>query len=72
MKIKLGLKQPELFSVMTKRGYTQAKLSEQTGISRNSISNAYRGNPCAYDTIKKIATALQVDVSEILTEIIEV
>lgn len=48
------------------KGMTQTDLAEKIGISRVGLSKAINGNT-TIATLKKIATALDVEVSELFT-----
>lgn len=52
--------QERALQIMKKRKVSQRKLAELTSISRISIGNAVRGNPCRYNTLKAICQALDV------------
>lgn len=55
-----------------KKGYTQAQLSEMVGISSNYLSLIERGNygnSYSIETLFKIASALDVKVNDLFSEI---
>ncbi len=49
-----------------RRGVTYTKLSEISGVSRQTISAVKQGKRCNRETAKKIADALDVELSEIM------
>jgi transcriptional regulator with XRE-family HTH domain len=53
--------------VLNKRGYTQKKLSELTGIAEISLSRSINGNP-TFETLQKIATALEVPITDLFEQ----
>ncbi|CAM3603584.1 helix-turn-helix transcriptional regulator [Erysipelothrix urinaevulpis] len=48
-----------------KKGISQACLAEETNISRQTISAIENGGLPSYETMEKIATFFEVNVSEI-------
>lgn len=52
--------------ILKSRGMTQTDLAEKIGISRVGLSKAINGNT-TITTLRKIATALEVEVSELFT-----
>lgn len=58
-----------LKEIRTKKGMTQGELANSCGISRQRITNYEIGiREPNLDTLKKIATALEVTVDELLKE----
>lgn len=53
--------------ILKSRGITQTDLAEKIGISRVGLSKAINGNT-TITTLRKIATALNVPVSELIDE----
>lgn len=53
-----------IVEILKERGMTQTDLAEAIGISRVGLSKAINGNT-TIGTLKKIATALKVPVSEL-------
>jgi len=53
---------------INKKGWTQKKLAEESGITRESVGNYERGDrtPPA-DILKRIAEALEVDISNLIS-----
>lgn len=47
---------------------TQKQLAEKAGVSRVTINGVKSGKGCSAETAKKIAKALDVDVTEILED----
>lgn len=52
--------------ILKSRGMTQTDLAEKIGISRVGLSKAINGNT-TITTLRKIAAALEVEVSELFT-----
>lgn len=52
--------------ILKSKGMTQTDLAEKIGISRVGLSKAINGNT-TITTLRKIATALDVEVSELFT-----
>jgi transcriptional regulator with XRE-family HTH domain len=53
--------------ILKSKGMTQTELAERIGISRVGLSKAINGNT-TITTLRKIATALEVPVSELIDE----
>lgn len=53
---------------MADSGYSYKTLSENSGVSRTTISYAKNGKECMPNTIGKIAKTLNVHVSELIEE----
>jgi transcriptional regulator with XRE-family HTH domain len=63
------LKLPRLKEVRELRGWSQAKLAEESEVSRDSISNYETGHREAYPaTAKKLADALGVTIADLMEE----
>ena len=60
----------KLNELLVRKNMTSKKLSECSGLSRQTISAINQGKRCRNDTGIKLATALNVDVSELL-EVVE-
>lgn len=56
----------KLVSELTKRDMTQKRLSELSGVSRATLNYVKNGKSCSDEVGRKIATALGIDVNEIL------
>lgn len=56
----------KLCMVVEMRGITYTKLSEISGLSRQTISAVKQGKRCNEVTARKIADALEVNLSEIV------
>lgn len=54
-----------LRAVIMVRGMNQNDLSMQSGISRATINAICTGKSCSYNTARRIAAALDVDLSDI-------
>lgn len=52
--------------IMQEKGITQRKLAEDIGVAEISLSRSLRGNP-TLDTIERIATALNVPITELFS-----
>ena len=64
IKIRVGLKIKEL---KIKKGFTQEKLSELTGIDRTYISDVERGlRNIAIVNLEKIANAFEIQIKDLL------
>ena len=64
IKIRVGLKIKEL---RIKKGFTQEKLSELTGIDRTYISDVERGlRNIAIVNLEKIANAFEIQIKDLL------
>lgn len=59
----------KIYTVMVRKGMTQADLSQKTGLASCTISKAINGRKCHTSTAVKIADALEVDVSEITEDL---
>lgn len=55
-----------LVSMLAGRDWTLKKLSEESGVSRLTISNIKRGASCSAETVEKISKALNVRPIEIV------
>lgn len=51
---------------LTRQDMTQKRLAEISGVSRVTINNIKSGKSCTDEVGQKIASALKVDVTEIL------
>lgn len=61
-----------LYRLMLSKGWTQAELARQSGMTRDSISGYVRGNHMpTHESVKALAKALGVKPEEILPNIIE-
>jgi transcriptional regulator with XRE-family HTH domain len=61
------LKLPRLKAVRELHGWSQTKLAEESGVSRDSISNYETGQREAYPgTAKKLADALDVEIADLI------
>jgi transcriptional regulator with XRE-family HTH domain len=61
------LKLPRLKEVRELHGWSQTKLAEESGVSRDSISNYETGQREAYPaTAKRLADALDVEIAELI------
>jgi transcriptional regulator with XRE-family HTH domain len=61
------LKLPRLKEVRELHGWSQTKLTEESGVSRDSISNYETGHRGAYPaTAKKLADALGVEIADLI------
>jgi putative transcriptional regulator len=61
------LKLPRLKEVRELHGWSQTKLAEESGVSRDSISNYETGQREAYPaTAKKLADALDVEIADLI------
>jgi transcriptional regulator with XRE-family HTH domain len=55
-----------LAALLAQRGMSQVQLCDRSGVSRQTVSNAYHGNrPVSLETWIRLANALNVSVSEI-------
>lgn len=52
--------------IVAEKDITLTELSKVSGISRQTISAVRQGKRCSMRTAKKIADALEVDLSEIM------
>lgn len=59
---------PAIVRLMAKQQMNNVKLSEQSGISRQSISTILRRGTCSVTNLGRIAVALGVEVDEIWKE----
>lgn len=59
----------KIYTVMVRKGMTQADLSEKSGLASCTISKAINGRKCHMSTAVKIADALEVNVSEITEDL---
>lgn len=61
-----------LFNLAVDRGWSQAELARQSGLTRNSISNYMRGNylPDAA-SLKALATAFKMKPEDLLPNVVE-
>ena len=59
-------KEFRISEILKGKGMTQTDLAERIGISRVGLSKAINGNT-TIATLRKIATALEVDISELFT-----
>jgi putative transcriptional regulator len=63
---RVALKLPRLKEVREGRGWSQKKLAEESGVSRDSISNYETGHREAWPaTAKKLADALDVEIADL-------
>ena len=61
---------PRLREVRELHGWSQTKLAEEAGVSRDSISNYETGHREAYpSTAKKLADALGVTIADLMEEV---
>lgn len=61
------MKLPRLKEVRELHGWSQTKLAEESGVSRDSISNYETGHREAYPaTAKKLADALEVEIADLI------
>jgi transcriptional regulator with XRE-family HTH domain len=61
-----------LYRLMLGKGWTQAELARQSGMTRDSISGYVRGNHMpTHDSVKNLAKALGVKPEELLPNIVE-
>ena len=58
----------KLATELMRQDMTQKQLAEKAGISRVTVNGIKSGRSCSGETAKKIATALNVDVTEILED----
>lgn len=57
-----GIKLTELRVEMIRQGIqTNAEMAEKCGVSRNTISNLFRGKSPSYETVQKIVAGLELD-----------
>jgi transcriptional regulator with XRE-family HTH domain len=65
------LKLPRLREVRELHGWSQSRLAEEAGVSRDSISNYETGHREAYpSTAKKLADALGVTIADFMEEVV--
>lgn len=61
-----------LYKLMLGKGWTQAELARQSGLTRDSISGYVRGNHMpTHESVKALAKALGVKAEELLPNIVE-
>ena len=53
---------------LERRGMTQKKLAEITGVSRTTINYIKNGKSCSYEVCEKIANALEMPLDELVNE----
>lgn len=61
----MRLDRVKLIMFIAEKDLTLAKLSEMSGVSRQTLSYVKSGKRCTLETADKIARALNVDVQEI-------
>ena len=61
----MRLDRVKLILLIAEKDLTLTKLSELSGVSRQTLSCVKQGKRCALETANKIARALNVDVREI-------
>lgn len=66
MKAKLNIM--NLIKIMAEREITQKKLSDLSGVSRQTICLSFARKSCAWVTAGKLAEGLGVDVSDVIME----
>ncbi|MBS5131395.1 MAG: helix-turn-helix transcriptional regulator [Lachnospiraceae bacterium] len=54
--------------LLTTKDLTLSNLATMSGVSRTTLSSIKQGKRCSVETAKKIAKALNVDVTEILED----
>lgn len=64
----MKLNKRELILRMAENGFNYRKLSEASGVSRQTISTSIARKSCALETACKLASALNVDVSALMEE----
>jgi len=47
---------------------TQEELAQKAGISRFTVARTEKGEPARYSTVRKFATALGVEVDQLMAE----
>lgn len=64
--MKVRLDDIKLYIAMSRSGLNTGEIAEKAGISRNTLSLIKNGKICTPQTAQKIATALEVDVTELI------
>jgi DNA-binding Xre family transcriptional regulator len=60
------LRLPNLRRVRQMRLWSLKKLSEESGVSANTLSRLENGGAAQYETVKKLCDALAVDVEDLV------
>lgn len=56
----------KLRTAMFEKQLTQRKISQATGISRNTINAICTGKPCGFEALSKVARVLEIDPRELI------
>lgn len=58
----------KLTAELARKCWTIKKLSEESGVSRTTISYIKGGKSCSEESANKISQALQIDISKLLED----
>lgn len=62
----MRLSASKIRTLMFLQGKTQTSVAKETGITRTTITYVCNGKSCSYETANAIATALNVDLAELI------
>lgn len=65
----MKINQRQLEREIERQGITGADLARMTGLNASTISNTRAKGSCSYETIAKIASALQTNINKFIPEI---